>query len=48
MDAKAFHPARSGRNHLRWLASTNDIPLRGVEEVLDLVGLSSVAGRRAG
>jgi ABC-2 type transport system ATP-binding protein len=48
LDAKAFHPARSACNHLRSLALANDIPLRRVGEVLDLVGLSSVAGRRAG
>jgi ABC-2 type transport system ATP-binding protein len=48
LDAKAFHPARTARNHLRWLALTNDIPLRRVEEVLDEVGLSSVANRRVG
>ena len=48
LDAKAFHPSRSARNHLRWLAMTNDIPLRRVDEVLDQVGLTSVAGRRAG
>lgn len=48
LDAKAFHPARTARNHLRWLALTNDIPLRRVDEVLDQVGLTSVADRRAG
>jgi ABC-2 type transport system ATP-binding protein len=48
LDAKAFHPARTARNHLRWLALTNDIPLGRVDEVLDQVGLTSVAGRRAG
>ena len=48
LDAKAFHPARTARNHLRWLALTNNIPVRRVDEVLDQVGLSSVAGRRAG
>ncbi len=48
LDAKAFHPARTARNHLRWLAMTNDIPLRRVDEVLDQVGLTSVADRRAG
>jgi ABC-2 type transport system ATP-binding protein len=48
LDAKAFHPARTARNHLRWLALTNDIPLRRVDEVLDQVGLTSVASRRAG
>ena len=48
LDAKAFHPARTARNHLRWLALTNDIPLRRVDEVLAQVGLTSVADRRAG
>jgi len=48
LDAKAFHSARTARNHLRWLALSNDIPLRRVDEVLDQVGLSSVAGRRVG
>jgi ABC-2 type transport system ATP-binding protein len=48
LDAKAFYPARTARNHLRWLALTNDIPLRRVDEVLDQVGLISVANRRAG
>jgi ABC-2 type transport system ATP-binding protein len=48
LDAKAFHPARSARNHLRWLALANDIPLTRVDEVLDQVGLTSVADRRAG
>jgi ABC-2 type transport system ATP-binding protein len=48
LEAKAFHPARTARNHLCWLALTNDIPLRRVDEVLDQVGLTSVANRRAG
>lgn len=48
LEAKAIHPGRSARNHLKMLAQTNDIPPRRVEEVLDLVGLTEVAGRRAG
>jgi ABC-2 type transport system ATP-binding protein len=48
LDAKAFHPGRSARNHLIALAQTNDIPLRRVDEVLDTVGLTSVADKRAG
>jgi ABC-2 type transport system ATP-binding protein len=48
LDAKAFHPGRSARNHLRCLAKTNDIPVARVDAVLDLVGLSAVAGTRAG
>jgi ABC-2 type transport system ATP-binding protein len=46
LDAKAFHPARTARNHLRWLALTNDIPVRRVDQVLDEVG-STVSTRRA-
>ena len=48
LDAKAFHPARTGRNHLMYLAQASDIPRRRVDEVLDIVGLTSVANRRAG
>jgi ABC-2 type transport system ATP-binding protein len=48
LDAKAFHPGRSAYNHLLFLAKTNDIPRRRIEEVLDLVGMTSVANQRAG
>src|SRR5580700_5190651 len=48
LDAKAFHPGRTARNHLRWLAQTNDIPEARVDTVLDTVGLTAVADRRAG
>jgi len=48
LDAKAFHPGQSARNHLRCLAKTNDIPAARVDEVLDVVGLTTVADRRAG
>jgi ABC-2 type transport system ATP-binding protein len=48
LDAKAFHPGRSARNHLRWLAQTNDIPQARVDAVIDIVGLTAVADRRAG
>ncbi len=48
LDAKAFHPGRSARNHLRWLAQTNDIPPARVDTVLETVGLTAVADRRAG
>jgi ABC-2 type transport system ATP-binding protein len=44
LDAKAFHPGRSARDHLRWQARTNDLPMARVDEVLDLVGLTAVAG----
>ena len=48
LDTAALHPNRTAGAHLRWLAATHDIPGRRVDEVLDLVGLTGVAGRRAG
>lgn len=48
LDAKAVHPRRSARNHLRTVAVTNGLSDHRVDEVLGLVGLSDVAGRRAG
>jgi ABC-2 type transport system ATP-binding protein len=48
LEAKAIHPGRSARAHLLMLAEANRIPRRRVEEVLELVGLTAVAGRRAG
>ena len=48
LDAKAVHGGRSARNHLRCLAEANNLPLRRAGEVLELVGLSDVAGKRAG
>jgi ABC-2 type transport system ATP-binding protein len=48
LDAKAVHPGRSARNHLLALARSNGIPTRRVDEVLDAVGLTEVARRRAG
>jgi ABC-2 type transport system ATP-binding protein len=48
LEARAFHPGRSARDHLAALAASNDIGRRRVDEVLDQVGLTSVARRRAG
>ena len=48
LEAKAVHPKRSARNHLRALAATTGIPDRRVDEVIDMVGLDAVAGRPAG
>ncbi|KAA9151900.1 ABC transporter ATP-binding protein [Amycolatopsis acidicola] len=48
LDAKWVHPNRSARAHLRWMARSNQIPARRVDEVLDTVGLTSVANKRAG
>lgn len=46
LDPGAIHPGRTGRNHLRVAASSNGIPERRVDEVLDRVGLTGAAGRR--
>ena len=48
LDASAAHPGRKARDHLLWLAHSNGIPKRRVGEVIEQVGLSSVARRRAG
>ncbi len=48
LEARAIHPGRSARGHLWMLARTNQIPRARVDEVLELVGLSSVAGQRVG
>ena len=47
LDAKAVHGGRSARSHLLSLAQTNGIPRRRVDEVLGIVGLSDVAGKRS-
>lgn len=48
LDAKAVHPNRTAANHLKWMAQSNGIPTSRVDEVLGLVGLADVAGKRAG
>lgn len=48
LEAKAFHPTRTPRNHLRVLATEGDVPLSRVDEVLDIVGLSEVAKKKPG
>jgi ABC-2 type transport system ATP-binding protein len=48
LEAKAVHPQRSARNHLRALAATTGIPDQRVDEVLGIVGLDEVADRAAG
>jgi ABC-2 type transport system ATP-binding protein len=48
LDAKAVHPNRTARAHLLALAASNGIGRRRVEEVIGMVGLQDVAGRRAG
>ena len=48
LDARQVHPNRSARAHLRWIAASNRIAATRVDEVLDAVGLTEVAGKRAG
>ncbi len=48
VESDAFHPGRSGRNHLRILADATGISLRRVDEILEQVDLADAANRRAG
>ena len=48
LDAKWVHPNRSAAAHLRWVAAANGFSKKRVDEVLGIVGLSDVAGRKAG
>ncbi len=48
LEARAIHTGRSARNHLLAMAATTGIGRRRVDEVIDLVGLHEVAGKRAG
>ena len=48
LEASGFHPGRSGRNHLRTLATAAGIASARVEELLQLVDLATAARRRVG
>ncbi|TDD45476.1 ATP-binding cassette domain-containing protein [Nonomuraea terrae] len=48
LDVGALQPGRSGRDHLLWLAHSQGLGARRVDELLDLVGLAPAARRRAG
>jgi ABC-2 type transport system ATP-binding protein len=48
LEAKAVHTSRTAYNHLRALAATHGIGSRRVDEVLELVGITEVAHKRAG
>jgi len=48
LDAGALQPSRSGRNHLLWLARSQGLPARRVDEVIALVGLGPAIRRKAG
>ena len=47
LEARSFHGGRSAYNHLLCLAETNSIPRRRVDEVIGIVGLEDVAGKRS-
>ena len=46
LEAKAVHPGRTARNHLRILAATHGISSRRVDDVIELAGLGPVADKR--
>jgi len=48
LEARAFHPGRTARSHLAALAASNAIPQSRVDEVLEIVGLTTAARKRAG
>jgi ABC-2 type transport system ATP-binding protein len=48
LEARAIHTGRSARNHLLAMAATAGIGRQRVEDVIDMVGLTGVAGKRAG
>jgi ABC-2 type transport system ATP-binding protein len=48
LEARAIHTGRSGYNHLLALAQTHGIPRSRISEVIDMVGLQSVAHKRVG
>ncbi len=47
LESADLHPGRTARDHLRALALAGRLPARRVDEVLGLVDLDDVAGRRA-
>jgi len=48
LEARAFHPGRTAYSHLAAMAAGGGLPRSHVDDVLGLVGLADVAGRRAG
>ncbi|WP_431679434.1 ATP-binding cassette domain-containing protein [Kitasatospora sp. KL5] len=48
LDAGALQPSRTARNHLLWLAHSQGLPARRVDQVLEQAGLAGAARRRAG
>ncbi|GGT26925.1 multidrug ABC transporter ATP-binding protein [Streptomyces tanashiensis] len=48
LDASAFQPSRTARNHLLWLAYSQGVSPRRVDEVIEQAGLGTAARRKAG
>jgi ABC-2 type transport system ATP-binding protein len=48
LDAGALHPGRSARSHLLWMAHSQGLSSRRVDEVIEQAGLAAVARRKAG
>jgi ABC-2 type transport system ATP-binding protein len=48
IDSGGVNPSRTAVEHLRWLAAANGIPRARADEVLGIVGLDTVAGRKVG
>jgi ABC-2 type transport system ATP-binding protein len=48
LDAAALQPSRSARNHLLWLAHSQGLTARRVDQVIEQAGLQSAARRKAG
>jgi ABC-2 type transport system ATP-binding protein len=48
LDAGALHPGRSARSHLLWMAHSQGLTARRVDEVIEQAGLEAVARRKAG
>jgi len=46
LEATALHPGRRAYDHLLWLAQSNALPRRRIDEVLELVGLTGEARQR--
>lgn len=48
LEAKAFHPTRTARSHLKMLAAAGGISDKRVDKVLEIVGLTDVAKKKPG
>ncbi|NUR07424.1 MAG: ATP-binding cassette domain-containing protein [Nocardioidaceae bacterium] len=46
LEANPFHPTRTARNHLLMLALANGVPASRVDEVLEQLGLATVARKK--